>query len=76
MFDAKRVLSTIYEDAVENARGAASAVRRVVWDGRDERIIWDVREFFWGGINYVRITRTVGKAYVAGLCSEGTLARA
>ena len=29
----------------------------------------------FGWIGYVRITRTVGKAYVAGKCSDGTIAR-
>ena len=74
-FGPNAVQSTISEGAVHDARNATYAVRWFVWDGRDWRVVWYVREFWGREIGYVRITRTVGKAHVAGKCSEGAIAR-
>ena len=53
VFSANGVHGTISEDAVEDARGAAYAVRWFVWDGRDGRIVWYVRRFRRVEISYV-----------------------
>ena len=74
-FGAKGVQSTLTEDAVEDARGAASAVWGVVWDGCDWRFVLYVGRFWMVEIGYVRITRTVRETYVAAKCSEGTITR-
>ena len=66
VFSAHGVQSTLSKDAVEDARGAAYAVRRVVWDGCDWWIVWFARKFVLGEIGYVSITRTVRETNVAG----------
>ena len=48
VFSAKGVQSTLSDDEVVDARGAASAVMGVVWDGCDGWIVWYVREFCLG----------------------------